>query len=75
MSSPPASETSATPVTDAAPAGASRQSTLCAGSWPRPWWRSVAAPPAESAMDPPFNCSVFASTAMPRVDSFGLATR
>ena len=74
MSSSPASEVTATPVTLAAP-GASRQSTLCAGSCARPSCASSAsASPAAERIVPPPSASVFASTATPSVETFGSTT-
>ena len=52
-----------------------RQSTLCAGLWPRPACdRAASAPVAAERMVPPFNASVSASTATPRVEMLGSAT-
>ena len=55
-------------------AGASRQSTLCAGSWPRPAWARSAFAPAADRIAPPFAASVFASTAIPVGEVFGSTT-
>ena len=77
MSPAAGAETTATPVADTAPegAGASRQSTLCAGSWPRPACGRCAFVPAAAARTaPPFASSVSAGTATPAVDRLGFDT-
>ena len=54
---------------------AGRQSTLCAGSWPRPACPSAAASPvAAERIVPPPRTSESASTAIPRGDQFGSTT-
>ena len=73
--SAPASDVTSTPVT-ATGTGASRQSTLCAGSCGSPACPSArAAPVAADLIVPPFVSSVSASTAMPVGAVFGSATR
>ena len=77
MSSLPASETTATPVTEGRPSagGASRQSTLWAASWPSPPCARLASDcvPADLIV-PPFASSVLASTAIPVGAVFGSTT-
>ena len=59
-----------------ATASVGRQSTWWCGSWGSPACVSLAAAcvSAAAVMVPPFKASVFASTAMPRVDSLGQTT-